>query len=165
MNSIIKCTNCGAEVSITNAVCRYCKTPIRPVRDLSDADRKKISDVVSAMEETLHVASGSSWILGAAFLILSIIALGSYFVYSSFILSIVTVWVLTVFSVIVLFITFGAMVDFSERRAVKKAYQDDVKLRIDEYLKLMKFHRYEFDGVADDLLPKKALLRRFLFMA
>jgi hypothetical protein len=164
MNNGIRCSNCGAEVSLTNAVCRYCKSPIKPESVLRDADREKIADVVSAMEETLKVASGNSWFTGVAFLFFSILALGSFFLYSAVLSPGITAWVLTIFTALTFFITFGAVVEFTERKAVGKAYREDVKVRIDEYLRTMNFHRYDFDGVADDLLPKKALLRRFLFM-
>ena len=164
MNNGIRCSNCGAEVSLTSAVCKYCNSPITPERALAAADREKVSDVVSAMEETLQVESGNSWITGVVFLFLGICAIGSFFLYSVLLSSDTTVWVLTIFSGLMLFITFGAVVEYTERKAVKKAYRDDVKVRIDEYLKTMNFHRYEFDGIADEQLPKKALLRRFLFM-
>ncbi len=163
MNNGIRCSNCGAEVFSTSAVCRYCNTPIKPEKLLAEGDREKISDVVSAMEETLQVESGNSWITGVAFLFLGVLAVVSFFLYSMLLSSVTTVWVLTIFSGLLLFITFGAVVEYTERKAVGKAYREDVKVRIDEYLKTMNFHRYEFDSVADDLLPKKALLRRFLF--
>ncbi len=161
---LMHCTRCGAEISPMSPLCRYCNAPVKPDRELSSDDREKIGVVVRAMEEILAAAAGNSMAAGISFVLLASGSIASYFLYLPLLGSRIQALVFAVITGCVSFVTFGIIVEMTERRVAGRVYRDDVKRRIEEYLTAMSFHRYEFDTIAGEILPRKAKLRRFLFM-
>ena len=162
-NRQIQCTCCGATVSLAGAVCKYCAAPLRIDRVLPLEDLEKLHGVVMAMEDSLKSAENNSRIAGFSFIGFSALGIASYFFYSW---CFPTGWkavVLTVVSAAVLFCAFGFVVSITNRRMWIRIYNGDLKNRINEYLRLMNFSRYEFNHEADRSLPKSARLRVFLF--
>ncbi len=160
----IACKNCGAKVSLADSLCRYCNTPIESNRDLSDTDKRMLLSVINAMEEALKSSAENSWLTGISFLILSGIAVALYFIYTSVFSATLHILLLSLFSTAILFIFFGFIISVSENRSYRNSYNNDIKVRIGEYLKDKNYSRYQFDILADHELPPKAILRRFLFL-
>ncbi len=162
-NRQIQCPGCGAAVSLSGAVCKYCSAPLRTDRVLPPEDLEKLRGVVSAMEDSLKSAENDSRIAGFSFIGFAAFGIALYFFYSWYFPTGWKAIVLSVFTAAVLFCAFGFVVSITNRRLWIRIYNGDLKLRIDEYLRLMKFSRYEFDHEADRILPKNARLRAFLY--
>ncbi len=160
---LVKCPGCGASVSLAGAVCRYCAAPLRSDRVLPLEDLEKLRMVANAMEESLKSVENNSRTAGFSFIVLAAIGIASYFFYSWYFPAGWRAVVLTAVTAAVLFCTFGFVVDITKRRAWVRLYNDDLKIRIDNYLQSMNYSRYEFDHEADRVLPKGARLRAFLF--
>jgi len=157
------CDSCGASVPVTDSLCRYCKSPVRQGRELTEAENERLKSIANAMEETLKEAENSSWVLGICFILLGAGSIGSYFAFSALTGSAVKPVVFSIITAMISFLVFGVVVGIVNDRTLKRIYNNDVKLRINEYLQNVHLNRYEFDFIADRTLPKKALLRRFLF--
>ncbi len=161
---IVTCKNCGAAVSLSESLCRYCNTPIEAKRSLSDDEKEKLAAVINAMEDVLNSNSGNSWLTGLSFLILSGLAVGLYFLFTSLLSSTVQIIILSIISGAILFLFFGFIITVTDNNEYRHIYEDDVRLRIEDYLNEKNISRYQFDALADKKLPPKAILRRFLFM-
>lgn len=161
-NSMI-CPGCGAVVSLTDSVCRYCAAQLKSGRTLSREDMERLRVVVNAMEDSLKAAENNSRVAGLSFFLLAVLAITSYFIYSPVFPAGWRASVLTAVTGAVLFIVFGFVISITNRNAWVKLYNRDLKFRIEEYPGSMNFSRYEFDHAADETLPKNARLRAFLF--
>jgi len=162
-SSKMKCPGCGATVSLESALCMYCAAPLRADRVLPPEDLEKIRGVVNAMEDSLKYAEGNSRTAGLGFILLSVLGIASYFFYFWVFPSGWKAGVLTAVTAAVLFCAFGFVVGITNRRVWIRIYNEDLKNRIDDYLRSMSFSRYAFDHDADRILPKNARLRAFLF--
>lgn len=161
-NSMI-CPGCGAVVSLTVSVCRYCAAQLNSGRTLSQEDMDRLRVVANAMEDSLKAAENNSRIAGLSFLFLAALAIASYFFFASVFPAGWRALALTSVTGAVLFVVFGFVISVTNRSAWVRLYNRDLKFRIDEYLASMNFSRYEFDHAADETLPKGARLRAFLF--
>ncbi|MCP4130582.1 MAG: hypothetical protein GY754_06330 [bacterium] len=159
----VECGNCGAHVPLTNSLCKYCKTPIDTGHKLTDADKEKLTAVINSMEEALKASEGLEWIGGVSFILLAGLAVGLFILFNRIFSSLPAVVGLSVFTGIVLFCFFGFIIALSQSHGYRKAYDNDLRLRINEYLENRNFTRYQFDTLAEEVLGKKAVLRRFLF--
>lgn len=161
----INCKNCGAVLSYHDSTCKYCNTKIIPEGKIANEDYNKLKNVAFAMEESLKSSKGLAMLQGFSFLLLSLLVVVSYFLLYHFSGSETKAIVFTVFIGFAMFLFFGFIIEKTDSIALKKKYKLDVKSRIDDYLKTMNFHRYEFDFVAEKELPKKAKLKQFLYKA
>ncbi len=55
---------------ITDSLCRYCRSPLKQGRELTEQEQERLKSIVNAMEDTLRENENSSWILGICFAVL-----------------------------------------------------------------------------------------------
>ena len=159
------CANCGAPAPITRSLCSYCLTPLRQGRDLTPDEIGRLERVAGAMELIMKEAEHSSPAIVIAFIALSAASIASYFLYGMIAPGGPRPLVLALLTGVVSFFAFGGIVTFFGEQSIEKKYREDVAVRIDEYLENGGIARYEFDDAAHRTLPKKALLRRYLFIS
>lgn len=158
------CKNCGAPIDISEAVCHYCGTAIKPDRQISEEDSDFISNFAISIEERIESHKNKyDWLVFIIFLILSAGCIGLYFLYSHLINSTTIPVILTIVSGSILFIAWGGVITILQKRAIDSAYQTEIKPDIDRFLGENDFYRYSFDIVAQKELPEEAILRRFLY--
>jgi len=161
----MNCKNCGASTDSKSAVCLYCGSPVVPDRKLSHQDEEYLKTFIQELEDKLKVGKDRyDWANAMFFLGIGILTIASYFFYgktlgSSFVERVI----LTSLTGIILFIIFGFFIISLENKAMDRTYKEELKGTIDNYLDEMKFFRYDFDRIANKILPKKAGLRRFLY--
>ncbi len=161
--SEVNCGNCGASIGHSDAVCRYCNTPVIKSSDLSEKESENLEAFIGAVEGKFKAVEGKSWIQGVVFFLLAVMAVASYFFYSSLFLTAIKPIVLSAITGLILFIFFGFTLELTDGIAFRKLYRNEIKKLIDDYLEEMKYSRHLFDLTAHKVLPGDAILRKFLF--
>lgn len=159
----IKCSGCGASVSLTHSLCKYCGTALTGSYELTSEDQTNLKSVAASMEEKLKESKSADWISAISLIILAAIAILLFFLFNHIVDSILAGIFLNIFSFFILFLIWGFIITVSEKNIIKKAYNKKVKKLIDEYIITQGYSRYQFDTVAENSLPAKAALRKFLF--
>jgi hypothetical protein len=161
--SEINCGNCGASISHSDTVCRYCNTPVIKSYSLSEKESENLEAFIGAIEAKFKAIEGKSWIQGVVFILLAVLAVGSYFIYSRLFPAGIKAIILSAITGFILFIFFGYTLELTDGIAFRKLYRKEIKKTIHEYLDEMNYSRHLFDLTAHKVLPGDAILRKFLF--
>ena len=161
----MKCENCGASADSKNAVCPYCGSPVIPDRKLSKQEEDYLKAFIQGLEDKLAVSKDRyDWINALIFLGGAFLTVASYFFFGNALgCSVFERIIFTLLSGLTFFIIFGFFVTNLENKALDRVYGNELKTTIDGYLDEMNIFRYDFDRIANNTLPKKARLRRFLY--
>jgi hypothetical protein len=159
----INCGNCGASISHSDTVCRYCDTPVIKSYSLSEKESENLEAFIGAIEAKFKAIEGKSWIQGVVFILLAVFGVGSYFIYSRFLSLTVKPAILSAITGFILLVFFGYTLELTDGIAFRKLYRKEIKKTIHDYLDEMNYSRHLFDLTAHRVLPKNAILRKFLF--
>lgn len=161
----MNCKNCGASADSKSALCPYCGSPVIPDRKLSHQDEEYLKTFIQELEDKLKVGKDRyDWANAMFFLGIGILTIASYFFFGKVLdCSFCEQVIFTSLTGLILLIIFGFFIITLENKALDRTYKKELKGIIDSYLDEMNFFRYEFDRVANETLPKKAKLRRFLY--
>ncbi len=163
--SDIKCKFCGAINKDTNERCFSCNAPLPKRSNLSEKDKKSLSNYIKSINNMLKTAQkkGDSKLI-PIFLILSVLAIGSiiglYFIL--FEINKILFITLSIIWGLVLFIVFGFFVGKYHNEYMKLEFKTKIKFEIREYLRQMHFSEADFKTVASETLDDEAPLLKFL---
>ncbi len=161
----MKCKYCGADNVNQEERCFSCNAPMPKRSNLSEQDKKGLSNYVKSVENMLKKAKkkadGKTFFV---FFILSVIWMASSFLmYRSFIeTDKILVIIFAVVSGLVLFIVFGASITIFENKAMESVFNTKIKPDVREYLQEMEYTAADFQNTAGEILEEKSPLNNFL---
>jgi hypothetical protein len=132
---------------------------------LSQEEEDYLKTFIQGLEDKLAISKdGYDWLNALIFFVILCLTIASYFFFGKTLgCSVFEQAIFTLFSGLTFFVLFGFFITSLENKALDRAYSNELKSVIDSYLEEMKFFRYDFDRIANNILPKKAKMRRFLY--
>ena len=160
----MKCKFCNAENNPEDKRCFSCDAPLPKRSELSEKDFNSLSNYISSVEKMLSTAKNKA--NGVIFIFFFLISAAwiaaSIWGYLKFTDDRVMIIIVAIIIGFVLFITFGAIVQLFESKAIKKKYDEKIKDDIEEYIQEMNFKKIDFKIVASEILKEKSPLLKFL---